>query len=306
MSVEIVLTQMLIIFVMMAVGFILMRKGIVNSVGVKQISALVSNVCNPALLLTSAFSEENTATNQEVLMVAAIAFIIFFLLLLVGNVMGRILRAPKDQWNYYCLMTMFGNVGFIGIPLGTAILGNQCLIYIAVFNFMFYIYIYTYGIYLLTKQKGTKEKMNPRVFLNPGTVAAFLTVLIFFLKIPVPTVAAESLDYMGRATVFLAIFVIGTSLAQVSVKEILKEYRLYIFIAIRFILIPIITALVMRMITDDMLILGITVIMTAVPAGNMPLMFAKERDLDADIISKGIILSTVLSLVTIPIVTLFV
>ena len=239
-------------------------------------------------------------------MVAAIAFIIFFLLLLVGNVMGRILRAPKDQWNYYCLMTMFGNVGFIGIPLGTAILGNQCLIYIAVFNFMFYIYIYTYGIYLLTKQKGTKEKMNPRVFLNPGTVAAFLTVLIFFLKIPVPTVAAESLDYMGRATVFLAIFVIGTSLAQVSVKEILKEYRLYIFIAIRFILIPIITALVMRMITDDMLILGITVIMTAVPAGNMPLMFAKERDLDADIISKGIILSTVLSLVTIPIVTLFV
>ena len=228
MSVEIVLTQMLIIFVMMAVGFILMRKGIVNSVGVKQISALVSNVCNPALLLTSAFSEENTATNQEVLMVAAIAFIIFFLLLLVGNVMGRILRAPKDQWNYYCLMTMFGNVGFIGIPLGTAILGNQCLIYIAVFNFMFYIYIYTYGIYLLTKQKGTKEKMNPRVFLNPGTVAAFLTVLIFFLKIPVPTVAAESLDYMGRATVFLAIFVIGTSLAQVSVKEILKEYRLYI------------------------------------------------------------------------------
>lgn len=306
MSVEVVLTQMLIILVMMAVGFVLMRKGIVDSAGVKQISALVSNVCNPALLLTSAFSEDNKASNQEVLMVAAIAFVIFFVLLLIGNGMGRILRAPKNQWNYYCLMTMFGNVAFIGIPLATAILGNQCLIYIAVFNFMFYIYIYTYGIYLLTKQAGSKEKINPRVFINPGTVAAFLTVLIFFLKIPVPTIAADSLNYMGRATVFLAIFVIGTSLAQVSVKEIVKEFRLYIFIAIRFILIPVITALVMRMITDDILILGVTVIMMAVPVANMPLMLAKERDLDADILSKGIILSTVLSLVTIPIVTLFV
>lgn len=306
MSIEIVITQMMIIFVLMAAGLIFMRKKIVDASGVKQISALVSNICNPALLLTSAFSEDNTATNEQVLLVAAIAFFVFTLMLLLGKFVGTLLGAPKDQRNYYCLMTMFGNIGFIGIPLATAILGAGCLIYIAVFNFMFFIYIYTYGIYLLEKQGGLKGKINPRVFLNPGTVSAALTVLIFFLKLPVPTIAAESLTYMGNATVFLAIFVIGTSLAQVSFREIIKEYRLYLFIILRYIAVPVLTALIMKMITDDMIILGTTVIMMAVPAGNMPLMLAKERNLEADILSKGIILSTVLSLVTIPIVTLFV
>lgn len=306
MSIGIVVTQMLIIFVLMAAGFLFMRKGIVDSGGVKQMSALVSNICNPALLLTSSFSEENTATNGQVLQVALIAFLAFAILMGIGRFMGPLLRAPNDQWNYYCLMTMFGNTGFIGIPLATAILGAGCLIYIAVFNFMFYVYIYTYGIYLLAKQGGLKGKINPKVFFNPGTVCAVLTVLIFFCHLPVPTIAAESLTYMGNATVFLAIFIIGTSLAQVSFREILREYRLYLFIALRFVGIPILTALIVKYITADPVILGTIVIMMAVPAGNMPLMLAKERDLDAELLSKGIILSTVLSLVTIPIVTLFV
>lgn len=306
MDIQIVVTQMIIIFIMMFVGFLFMRRGIVDDSGVKQFSSLVVNICNPALLITSAFNEENTATNQEVLVVAIIAFCVFVLMTLFGRVIGPLLRAPKDDWDYYCLMTMFGNLGFIGIPLTTAILGSSSLIFIAVFNLMFYVFLYTYGIYLLAKKSGQGGNTNWRMFVNTGTIASAITVVVFVFKIPVPTIAADSLTYMGNATVFLAIFVIGTSLAKVSLREIFTEYRLYAFILIRFIFIPMLTAFAIKMFTDNLLIIGTTVMMTAVPVGNMPLMLAKERNLDAGIVAKGIILSTILSLITIPIVSLFV
>lgn len=306
MSIDIVLTQMIIILILMALGYLLMHRGIVNNQGIKQISFIVANICNPAILLTSAFSEDNQASNSEVLMVAVVAFLVFLFLMLLGNMMGPILRAPKDERRYYCLMTMFGNTGFIGIPLTTAILGPSCLIYIAVFNFMFNMFIYTYGIFLLNKQAGTKKRVNWRVFVNPGTVASVLTVIIFLFKIPVPTVAAQSLTYMGNATTFLAIFVIGTSMAQLPFWDIVKERRLYFFIALRYVGLPILITFIMKQISDDILVVGTTVLMTAVPVANMPLMMAKEKELDTKLLAQGIILSTILSVVTIPIVAMFV
>lgn len=306
MNIQIVITQMLMIFIMMAVGYLLMKKGMVDSAGVRQISALVTNVCNPCLLVSSALSKENTASNQDVLLVGVIAFVIFTAMLLFGKVLGILLRVPEDEKNYYCLMTMFGNSGFIGIPLCSAVIGVQSVIYIAVFNVVFNVYAYTYGAYLVTKCIGEKFHFQLRRLVNTGTISSVIAIIIFLLKIPVPEVAAQSITYMGNATIFLAIFVIGTTMVNMPVKEVFCEYRLYLFIVIRSILVPILVAFVMKLVTDDMIIIGTLVLVSGMPVGNLPLMMAKERGLEARIISKGIIVTTLLSIITLPIVVLFV
>lgn len=306
MSASVVMTQMVIFFVLIFTGFLLTKLKIVDMTGSRQLSAIVSNVCNPALLLASAFSKDNQATNDDILLVAAIAFCIYVFWFFVGNVIGPILRVPKEERDYYRLMIMFGNCGFIGIPLATALIGPSCVIYIAVFNLFFNAFIYSYGTFLLSRHCEQEKSMNWKVLVNPGTVASVLTVIIFWFKIPVPTVAAQSIQHMGNATTFLALFIVGISLAQVSLKDVFKEVRLYPFIAIRFVLLPILVASVVKYFVSDANIFSTIVIMCAVPVANLPLMLARERGLQAEILSKSIILSTLLSIVTIPIITMFV
>lgn len=306
MSVEVVLKQMVIIAILMAVGYYFKRKEIVNKDGVRQISAIVANICNPALLISSVLGQESKASNQDVLLLGLIALVIFILMAVVGKILAFALRAPKDEWNYYTMMTMFGNTGFIGIPLATAVFGTSSLIYVAVFNFMYNMFIYTYGVKLLADAGGQKARIRIRMFINPGTIASVLTMILFFADIHLPVIAEDALGYMGGATTFLAMFAIGTSLADVSFSSIFTEYRLYPFIAIRFIVFPVLVSLVLARITGNVMMAGTAVLMTAVPVGNLPLMMAAERGLDAKVLAKGILLTTIMALVTIPVVTMLV
>lgn len=306
MSTPVVMTQMVIFFVIIFSGYLLTKRKIVDMVGSRQLSAVVSNVCNPALLLASAFNEDNKATNQDVLLIAAIALGIYLLWFLIGNMMGPVLRVPKEERDYYRLMVMFGNTGFIGIPLVTALIGQAYVIYVAVFNLFFNAFIYTYGMYLIARQTGERESVSWKVVVNPGTVASILAVLIFWFKIPVPTVAIQCVQHMGNATTFLALFIVGVSLAQVSFKEIFSETRLYPFVLVRFVLLPIMIAQVVKLFVSDQKTLAVIVIMCAVPVANMPLMLAREKGLEADVLSKGILLTTLLSILTLPIITMFI
>ncbi|MDE5596239.1 MAG: AEC family transporter, partial [Lachnospiraceae bacterium] len=119
-------------------------------------------------------------------------------------------------------------------------------------------------------------------------------------------IISSSLSYMGRATTFLSMLVLGVSVAQIAPKEIFSHPKLYAFALIRQILLPIGVTLMLRLFIPNSLLVNTTALMLAVPAGNMPLMLSKQLHVDESTISQGIILTTILSLVTIPLVTLFI
>ena len=121
----------------------------------------------------------------------------------------------------------------------------------------------------------------------------------------VPTVISSALSYTGRATTLLSMLVLGVSVAQIAPKEIFSHPKLYLFTLLRQILVPIGCILFMGSLIDNRLILNTMLLMVAVPAANMPLMLAKQLDMETDSISQGIILTTILSLVTVPVACLF-
>ena len=120
-----------------------------------------------------------------------------------------------------------------------------------------------------------------------------------------PTVISSALSYTGRATTLLSMLVLGVSVAQIAPKEIFSHPKLYLFTLLRQILVPIGCILFMGSLIDNRLILNTMLLMVAVPAANMPLMLAKQLDMETDSISQGIILTTILSLVTVPVACLF-
>lgn len=339
MSITVVLQQMIIIFILIGIGMVLYRRKLITEEGSKQISGLIINVTNPALLICSALDDGPKATLGELGMALAAYAAIFAILIAVGFLIPHILQIPKHSRYAYQMLTVFGNVGFIGIPLASAVLGSESLIFVSIFNLLFNLLIYTFGISLLQRaakgpmpesaqedsrqvkegaailaeqtQKGTTAPAGHitsnrlQKLVNAGTISAAVTILFYLGDFPVPEIISSALSYTGRATTLLSMLVLGVSVAQMAPKDIFSHPKLYAFTLLRQILVPIGCVLLMRCFLDNRLILNTMLLMVAVPAANMPLMLAKQMDMETESISQGIILTTILSLLTVPLACLF-
>ncbi len=317
MSITVVLQQMVIIFILIGIGIILFRRGLLSEEGSKQISGLIINVTNPALLICSALDDGPKVSLRELGIALAAYAAVFVLLIVVGFLLPILLRVPKNLHYAYQMLTVFGNVGFIGIPLASAVLGSESLIFVSIFNLLFNLLIYTLGISLLqqaadrqTGDDNTIPKTNHtfgrlQKLVNAGTISAVVTIIFYLGNFRVPVIISSALSYTGRATTLLSMLVLGVSVAQIAPKEIFSHPKLYLFTLLRQILVPIGCILLMRRLVDSRLILNTMLLMVAVPAANMPLMLAKQMDMETESISQGIILTTVLSLVTVPAACLF-
>ena len=312
MSITVVIQQMVIIFILIGIGMILFRRRLLSEEGSKQISGLIINVTNPALLICSALDDGPKASLRDLGIALAAYAAVFAILIAVGFLLPCLLRVPKDLHYAYQMLTVFGNVGFLGIPLASAVLGSESLIFVSIFNLLFNLLIYTLGISLLQRAAGQAEKEvtipssgRLQKLVNAGTVSAAVTVIFYLGNFHVPTVISSALSYTGRATTLLSMLVLGVSVAQIAPKEIFSHPKLYLFTLLRQILVPIGCILFMGSLIDNRLILNTMLLMVAVPAANMPLMLAKQLDMETDSISQGIILTTILSLVTVPVACLF-
>jgi hypothetical protein len=228
--------------------------------------------------------------------------VVFGILIVSSFVIPGLLRVEKKLKNQYALMCIFGNTGFIGIPLIQAVLGSQALIYIVIFNIYYNLLFYSYGFYIAG---GEDSRFSPKNLLNVGNVSLILAILVFLWQPKLPELVQSTVTYMSNATVFLAMAVIGINLARSNLKPIFTQRKLYGFIALRFLLVPIILAVMLRFFVRDDLMYGTVVLLSAVPVGNLSLMHLEEIGEDGTAVSQGIILSTILAIVTIPVVTLF-
>ena len=314
MSISIVLEQMIIIFILILVGVFFFKKNMLSESTSRQLSGLIVSITNPAVLICSAFDDTPKVSIQELGIGALVFFLAYATLILMAYLIPLLLRIPEHARYSYRMLTIFGNVGFIGIPLASAVLGSGSLIFVSLCNLFFNILVYTYGLSSLKKaavQQGvyeaTEGSESPiHKLVNAGTVSAVLTIIFYLGDFNVPVVISSSLSYIGRATTFLSMLVLGVSVAQMVPKDIFSHPKLYVFTVIRQILIPICFTLLLGLFIKNPLILNTCALMLAMPAANMPLMLSKQLNVDESTISQGIILTTIFSLVTIPIVTLLI
>ena len=327
MSISVVLQQMIMIFILIGVGMVLYKKELLSEMTSKQISGIIVNVTNPALLICSAFGEGPRVSLRELGTALAVFLVIYAILIAVGFLIPHILRVPNKYHYCYQMLTVFGNVGFIGIPLASAVLGTECLIFVSIYNLIYNILIYTFGISVLQKAAARQsaaaagDKAHTQIdqtvisdtsasssrwkkIINAGTISAAATIIFYLADLPVPDIVPSTLTYMGQSTTLLSMLVLGASVAQMALKDIFSDPKLYGFVLIRQVLMPIGCVMLLRFIINDTLILNTLALMLAVPAGNLPLLLSKQLHVETDTISQGIILSTLLSLVTISVVSL--
>lgn len=301
----IVSKQMLILFLIMMAGYALRKTGIINDANAKCLSALVVNIFNPALIFSSAISQ-SSGSPESVYLTFLIAAVSYLLLIALGKVFQRFFSPEKMVRNVYQLLFVFANVGFIGIPLANAMFGPSSLIYVAIFVLEYNLLIYTYGISLTAPRSTTAQSsFSPRALLNMGTVACVAAIVFFLLQIPVPEILSTPISYLGNCATPISLLVIGTSIgAQEKLSVLFTQKKLYIFCILKLLLIPFVGILVFKYLPIPEFISELTVIMLAMPCGSLTLMLVQRAGLDETECCTGIILSTIFSVVTIPLVVL--
>jgi len=300
------LQQMVVLFLLMAVGFYCYKKAMITDEVSKKLSAIVVNIANPAMVLTGSMSDEKIH-GSELVLTAVIMVGIYAVLLILAQILPRLLRIEKKSRGTYGAMTVFTNIGFMGFPVVAALYGSGALLYASLFTIPYNVLIYTYGVSAMSVDKNkSKGSASLKRILNAGVIACVITIIIYLLELPVPAFIKSTVTYLSNLTAPLSMMVIGASLATINMKKLFTDVKLLIFSVIKLIVIPVIGVLVIRQFVDNDIICGVCMVMLATPVGSMTAMLAQQYEGDYEMASRGVALTTVLSVVTMPLVSMLV
>lgn len=296
----VLLQQMGILFVYMMIGYVACKKEYFDQEFGKKLSWLVVNVANPMLAISAVVNHEEQIAKKDfyVTVLLAICFYAFFLIL--AQILPRLIGVQKSDIGVYKMMTTFNNIGFMGFPVIAAAYGNGALIYAVPFSIMFNILCYTWGIQTLC---GGGEKGNWKRIINIGTISGIISIVLFFMQIPVPKMLCSLSAGLSNLTGPLSMLVIGISIAAMELKDLFTDVKLLKFALIKLLAVPVAAMLLVCQVIDNRLICEVFLVMMATPAASMCAMLSQQYGGDYELAAKGVALTTILSVVTMPIVS---
>ncbi len=335
-SVEVALNIVInvgILFLMMIPGILLKKCKLCSDGFGKGVSNLVLYIAQPALIFLAylkAFDAEVLKNCLVVLVLSIVAHCIFLLALLFYN------KTTEDRRRMLRFATIFSNAAFMGIPLITAVLGAEYTIYASIYNITFNMFLWTLGVHICTANNvlddGTVLKSEASVkkaLLHPVTIAAVLGIGCFLLTKYIPIHEYINGDYLRgeRADIIytniiykplesisnlvapLSMLVLGLRIADINFRGFFKDKHMYLFVLLRHFALPAIVLLAIWglklagvPVTKE--IFKVVILMAAAPAASSATMFAEKYDCDAAYVSKIVALSTILSIVTMPILAM--
>lgn len=302
MDIKVILMQMIQLFTIIFLGYILFKLKILDLDFNKKLTTLLLSVTTPAMIISSVLSTTVSQSFEDIIFVFVLGFIIYLIMPILGLIISKILKTPLHQQGLYIFMTVFSNIGFMGFPVMKAIFGNDAIFFTAIFNMLFNLFVFTIGILIMNYKTANKIKLNAKNLLSPGVIASLIALVLYFTHLKVPNVIASTISMIGDITTPMAMLLIGSTLANIPFKEVFSEFRIYPFTIIKQIIIPILAYPILKMVCQDPLILGITLIMISMPVANTAVLFATEYGGDVSLAAKTVFMTTLLSIITIPLI----
>ena len=301
MDIMVVFQTMLKLFLLLILGFVLFKCHIFDEYTNKKISALIVNVASPMLIISSIAGVEGSNKSIVFLMIGA-GILMYIGFIILGKIINRIFPFPKKDWPVYECMVVFANTGFMGYPVLLDVFGQEAVFYASLIHMAFNFFVYTYAIMCLTKGDDSEFKLNFKQLLTPGIILIFVGIFIYLFDIQLPSVLMDTINSVGSLTAPLSMMMIGSSLAVHPNKDSFTDWRSYVFAFVRLMIVPFVTMIMCRLLHIDAYYANITIITNAMPVGSMVLMLATQYNANVKIVTRNIVVSTLLSVITIPIV----
>ena len=288
----VVLFQVITLFIMMGVGFALGRLKLITEKGTKEMSSVLINVSSPSLILTT-FQIDWDRSLLVSLGTGTIAMLGCYIIYII---VSKLFFRKQDEDSRICL---YGNVGFMGIPLISAVLGSGNVIYavlgIAVFNLV----LFTHGARAMGGRKAVSAKT---IATNAVLIALIVSIVLMLLRVRFPAPLGSALTFFGNLNTPLSMLVIGAQLSRADLSKIFTRPLFYAAAAVKQLLFPVIAALVLLPFHLDKQFYIAIVILFGAPVAGFTSIFAERYGRNVGYAAQLISLSTLLSVITLPLI----
>lgn len=301
--------QMIMLFLIVAIGFTARKLRVLNQESDRMLSSLVLTITLPCTIIASVVTRETLPSPATIGMVLAVSCLSFAVVMVVAFVIPPLLGIKGSTRGAYSFMLMFGNTAFLGYPVLEAIFGPETVLYGAIFNIPFNILVFTVGVMMLSQAEGSlKERAlkGSKNLRSTSLAACFIAMILALFNITDIGILEGTVETLGVMTTPAALLIIGSNLATVSFRSTLTSWRIYVMTALRLIGIPLITLAVFGLFIDDSLLLGILAVINGMPVATNGTMLCLNYGGDIDTIIRGTFITTLLSIITIPLVALLV
>ncbi len=287
--------QNLIMFLYLFIGYILYKKKVITASGSGEIGKLLLHVIMPAAIIKSYIKEFSPEMFSGFLMSFGAALGALLLSMLVSTLVFRGRSAVRR------FGAAFSNAGFIGIPLVQMTLGEEAVFYVASYVAVLNILQWTYGVFIITRDK-TQISLR-KIATNPIAVSLAAGLLLFFLPVRLPETVTGIVGTLASMNGPLAMIVLGAYLAQVPSGELFTDKLTYLCAAVRLLLIPVLTLGCLILVPDGYETVRLAVLLAAAaPVGSNVAIFAQIYHKEYTDAVKDVCLSTVFSILTMPLV----
>ncbi|MBO6157932.1 MAG: AEC family transporter [Firmicutes bacterium] len=312
-----ILTALFKLVALLAIGFVIYRKKYIDEHFNRGLSWLVVNITNPCLIIGS-LASAGDIPQQTVMKLVVYGIGYYVMLPFLAALIVRVTGIRKEDRGTAALLAVFSNTGFMAIPIMQTLYGDMSIFVINILNLPFNFLVYTYGIYLIQKDIRAKQeeklaaegqktassriKLDWKLFLTPGIVASIIALILYFFKIQMPQPLTVTFRFIGDVTPPLTMLLLGAVLAESPIADAFTNVKLDLAMLLKLFLMPLLAFVSARLVFDDPVIIGITVLTFAMPCGTMGVMLSKNFGGNTRMAAGGIFFSTIVSLITIPLV----
>lgn len=310
--------QMLILAVVVVCGFIARKKKLMNDTFDTMLSQLVFNFTLPALILNSVLSSTSLPSAHDIGLTLLYAALYFVLAITLSSIIARVIyrKVPKVTRGAHQFMMVFGNTGFIGYAVLASVLDPSAVLYAAIYNIIFNIVIFSIGVVLIAGDSDSDDDRRSwrkqlgavgHALLKPAVIASSIAAVLAIFEINAPgSPIQQACDLLGGMTVPAAMLVVGSSIAKMPLHDIFTDGWSYLTTAIRLVVMPLAVFFIFRLFVHDTFILAILVLLASMPVASNGTMLSLAYAGDTKTIARGTFLTTVLSVITLPLIALLV
>ena len=292
MLILILLRQIAIMALLMAVGIYLSRKGFLSPQGTKDLGAILLRIIIPCVIVKSYITTYSRERLLELALSAGLALVAFILAMGIAYLVYGKRRRIENFSSAFC------NAGFIGIPLAQAVIGDEGVFYMAASVALLNLFQWTYGVYIMTDRRDSISAKT--IAKNPVVIAIVIGIALFLSRLPVPGIVTSTLGYIAGMNTPVAMILMGTYMAKLPWRKLLDK-RAYGCVLLRLVVIPAaVLAVFWALPISNQNVALAAYLAAATPVGANICVFAQQYDCDYEFSVVTVCLSTVLSIVTVP------
>ena len=294
--------QVVILYIIVAAGYVCDKTGVFTEKTARASNNLLFYLITPCVIDNSFITTEFTAATAKGLAMAGAGAAL-------THLTGIALSAPffrdvKKRTNaIFKFASVYGNMGYMALPLANAVLGSEGVFYCSAGVIMFQVFCFTHGAWVMNRGNEGETKFKAKnLIVNPGVIAVLIGLPLFLLRVNVPEILSKPVSFIGSKNTPLAMLMLVTYMSNAGLKTIFKNKEQYLAAAIKIIAVPLVMLGVLKLtglVTGTLFTAAI--IQASAPSANNTVMFAAKYGKDTGVAAKTVSFVSFASVLTMPV-----